>query len=186
MALRPRASRRVESQSPVSLAGWLFADLALLLFIITIVVVSDFPAAALDDGPEETAPAPSPSPTPSPTPEPTADPGVEPEPLVFYVDSDAAGLVDGSESAERDLVDDVAEHFEPLIQDGSRVGFMLTFGGASDPGYGGSIAAAANEVMAEAYPDLFGDAPTRHFWTSSGKEAISTGTLQIELYLLVA
>ncbi len=163
----------------MSMAGWLFADLALLLFIITVVVAADFPA-------EETAAVeePSSSPSPEPSPTPTAEPGVEPEPRVFYVDTDASGIVSGDEKAVGDLVDELEEDFDALLDQGYKVGFALTFGGAADPGYGGDIAESANEALVRFFPELFGDAPTRHFWTSSNKEGVDVGTLQIELYLL--
>lgn len=168
----------------MSMAGWLFADLALLLFIITVAVAADFPAEDTAVAEEATAsPSPSPSP-PEPSPTPTAEPGVEPEPRVFYVDTDAAGIVSGDDKAVGDLVDALDEDFAALVDQGYKVGFALTFGGAADPGYGGDIAESANEALVKAFPELFGDAPTRHFWTSSNKEGVDVGTLQIELYLL--
>lgn len=168
----------------MSLAGWLFADLALLLFIITVVIAADFPAAEADP-PEAAAPTSSEA-TEEPSPSPTAEPGVESEPHVFYVDTDAAGLVGGDAEAENGLIEALRADFDALAAQGYTVGFALTFGGADDPGYGGDIAEAANKVMAGAFPGLFGDAPTRHFWTSSNKEGVDVGTVQIELYLLAA
>ncbi|MEU5156344.1 hypothetical protein [Glycomyces sp. NPDC021274] len=186
MRPRRRAHWKTDPPSPTSLAGWLFADLALLLFIITVVIAADFPAAEAD--PPEAAPPTSAaaSESPSPNPSPTADPGVESEPHVFYVDTDAAGLVSGDAAAEAGLVDALRADFDALTAQGYTVGFALTFGGADDPGYGGDIAEAANAVMATTFTDLFGDAPTRHFWTSSNKEGVDVGTVQIELYLLAA
>jgi hypothetical protein len=170
----------------MSLAGWLFADLALLLFIITVVIAADFPAAEADPPEAAASASPEPSGEPSPSPSPTAEPGVESEPHVFYVDTDAAGLVSGDANARNGLIDALRADFDALVAQGYTVGFALTFGGADDPGYGGDIAEAANKVMAGAFPDLFGDAPTRHFWTSSNKEGVDVGTVQIELYLLAA
>lgn len=160
------------------MAGWLFADLALLLFIITVVVAADFPAEDTVAVAEEVAASPEPSPTLAP------EPGVEPEPRVFYVDTDAPGIVSGESKAVDDLIDALDEDFAMLVDQGYKVGFALTFGGAADPGYGGDIAESANTALVKAFPDLFGDAPTRHFWTSSNKEGVDIGTLQIELYLL--
>ncbi|HEX2145832.1 MAG TPA: hypothetical protein VHG10_15145 [Glycomyces sp.] len=183
MRLRRRDSRNVDSPSPLSLAGWLFADLALLLFIITIAVAADFPSVDAEAA-EEASASPSPTPSPTPEPSPTVEPGVESEPRVFYVDTDGAGLIDGDSGAEKDLVAALEADFAALVAEGYTVGFALTFGGAVEPGVGGALAEAANKVMVKSFPDLFGDAPTRHFWTSSGKENIDVGTLQIELYLL--
>jgi hypothetical protein len=168
----------------MSMAGWLFADLALLLFLITVAVASDFPAAESTSAAEEATASPSPSSSPTPEPSPTAEPGVEPEPRVFYVDTDAAGIVSGDEKAVDALVDELDEPFADLVDQGYKVGFALTFGGAADPGYGGDIAESANKALVRAFPELFGDAPTRHFWTSSNAEGVDVGTLQIELYLL--
>lgn len=167
----------------MALAGWLFADLALLLFIITVVVVADFPADATED--TAAIESPSPSPTPSPTePEPTAEPGVEPVPHEYIVHTDAAGIIAGDSDATAALVTALEDEFAQLVSQGYKVGFALTFGGASEPGYGGDLAEAANKILARSFPDLFGDAPTRHFWTSSNKDGYREGTLEIELYLL--
>ena len=184
--MRPgrRNPRNVDSSSPLSLAGWLFADLALLLFIITVAVAADFPAVDAEAADEALA-SPTPAPSPTPEPLPTVEPGVQSEPHVFYVDSDGAGLIDGDSGAEKALVSALEDDFAALAAEGYTVGFALTFGGAVEPGVGGAMAEAANKVMVSAFPELFGDAPTRHFWTSSGKEDIDVGTLQIELFLLV-
>jgi hypothetical protein len=175
-----RTPRRADSPSPTSLAGWLFADLALLLFIITVVVVADFPA----DAPEAPAAIESPSPTPEPSPSPTAEPGVEPRPHEFIVHTDAAGIIAGDSKAVDALVTALEADFAALVDQGYKVGFALTFGGADDPGYGGDLAEAANKILARSFPDLFADAPTRSFWTSSNKDGYRVGTLEIELYLL--
>lgn len=184
--MRPsrRSPRTGDSSSPLSLAGWLFADLALLLFIITVAVAADFPPVDAEAA-EEAIASPSESPSPTPEPTPTAEPGVQSEPHRFFVDSDGAGLIDGDSGAERDLVNAVKADFDALVAEGYTVGFAMTFGGAVEPGVGGAMAEAANKVLVAAFPELFGDAPTRHFWTSSGKEDIEVGTLQIELFLLV-
>ncbi|THV43281.1 hypothetical protein [Glycomyces buryatensis] len=167
----------------MSLAGWLFADLALLLFIITVAVAADFPFDTADAS-TESVESPSPTPSEEPSPSPTAEPGVESEPHVFYVDTDADGIISGDDKAEDGLTGKLRDDFEELVDQGYTVGFALTFGGAAEPGYGGDLAEAANKVLRKAFPELFGDAPTRHFWTVSGKGDIKEGTLQIELYLL--
>lgn len=103
---------------------------------------------------------------------------------MFYANTDAAGIVANDGEAVGDLVDALDEDFAELADQGYTVGFALTFGGAADPGYGGDIAESANEALVKSFPELFGDAPNRHFRTSSNKEGYDAGTLQIELYLL--
>jgi hypothetical protein len=179
-----RHLRNTDSSSPLSLAGWLFADLALLLFIITVAVAADFPPVDAEAA-DEALTSPSPTPSPTPEPSPTVEPGVQSEPHVFFVDSDGAGLIDGDAEAEKDLVNALEDDFAALVAAGYTVGFAMTFGGAVEPGVGGAMAETANEILVDAFPELFGAAPTRHFWTSSGKEDIDVGTLQIELFLLV-
>ncbi|GAA1674155.1 hypothetical protein GCM10009830_20650 [Glycomyces endophyticus] len=182
MMLKRRPRPGAASPSPVSLAGWLFADLALLLFIVTVAVAADFPPD--DSAGSEAAATPDAAASPTPEPTPTAEPGVESEPHVFYVDTDAAGIVAGDADAEAALTAALRDDFEALVAQGYKVGFALTFGGAEEPAFGGDIAEASNRVLAEGFPELFGTAPMRHFWTSSNKDGIDVGTLQVELYLL--
>ncbi len=184
--MRPsrRSPRPGDSSSPLSLAGWLFADLALLLFIITVAVAADFPPVDAEAAAEASA-SPSESPSPTPEPSPTVEPGVQSEPIVYYIDSDASGLIDGDKGTAQDLVAALQDDIAALVADGYTVGFAMTFGGAVEPGVGGAMAEAANEILVAAFPEFFGDAPTRAYWTSTGKDGIEVGTLQIELFLLV-
>lgn len=135
MSARP--GRRSRRPGVVVLAGWLFAD---LLLVLALVSMADRPDPLAAARPEPTTSA-SDSASPSPTPSPTGPEGVSRSPVKFTVHgTDKGGL-------ERQLRSATARW------KGRTAALVLTFGG----GNGGTVYAhRVNSVLTEARPDMFG------------------------------
>ncbi|MER5220794.1 hypothetical protein [Streptomyces flaveus] len=135
MSARPR--RRTRGLSVVVLAGWLFAD---LLLVLALVSMADRPDPMADDRPKPTD-SPSPSPTASPSPTPTGPQGVSRTPEQFRVkgndtDSLLRQIRSGTEKWR-----------------GRTAAMVLTFGGSSG---GTAYAHRVNGLLAKARPEMFG------------------------------
>jgi hypothetical protein len=169
----------------VLLAGWLFADLAVGLVIILLATATDTPLPA----PTPTTSAiitPTESPSPSPSPIPVTQLGLEQEPLVFRVQSDAAALLGGDNDEIDEVANGIRERLGPYEADGRKAGFVLTWGGSSDPGEGVALARAANKVLRRAVPGVTETAAVRDLWKSQGgDDGVTRGTLIFEVFLFV-
>ncbi|GAB2717072.1 hypothetical protein [Streptomyces bullii] len=134
MTPRPRSRRR--ALSTVVLAGWLFADLLLVLALVTMADRPD-PLAAR---PRKSAGA-SPTPSASPSPSPTGPQGVSRTYREFRVrGTDRDGLL-------RQIRSGTAKW------KGRTAALVLTFGG----GRGGTqYAGRVNELLPKARPEMFG------------------------------
>ncbi|MFE7189021.1 hypothetical protein [Kitasatospora sp. NPDC057541] len=139
----------------VHLAGWLFADMLLVLALVAMGDQGD-PVAA-----ERAAAGPSASPsasatadaTPSAAPTPTGPRGVEHDPVTVDVSgdaSDAAGLAAQVRAA--------TERYA-----GRQAAVVLTFGSNRDPGVGQAYAHTVNGLLAQARPEMFRGTTTRDF-----------------------
>jgi hypothetical protein len=162
----------------------LFADLAVGLVIILLATATDTPLASPESTPSTVAPSTMPpAPTPSPTPDPPAKLGLEQEPLVFRVQSDASALLGGDDDESDRVAEGIRDRLGPYEEDGRKAGFVLTWGGSSDPGEGVALAAAANEVLQDAVPEVTEGAAVRDLWT--GSDDVTRGTLIFEVFLFV-
>jgi hypothetical protein len=139
---RPLRPSRRGRLAPAVLAGWLFADLLLMLALVSMSGQAD-PLADDEVGPspsESTSPPDDPPPDPEPTP--TGPRSVERDRVEFGVE--------GGERAS--LVRQIARQTERWA--GDEAAIVLTFGGdISDTGT--QYAQRVNSLLYEARPDMF-------------------------------
>jgi hypothetical protein len=77
------------------------------------------------------------------------------------IDVDYQGLIDGDQDAIDEASTSLADVLEPY--NGCRVGLSLTFGWSSDLQTGIAVAQAINQILADDFPDIFGDAALEDF-----------------------
>ncbi|WP_189782706.1 hypothetical protein [Streptomyces capitiformicae] len=167
-ATSPKGRRRFE---PLHLAGWLFADMLLVLALVAMGDQAD-PLAAKPDRPSA-SPSPSPSPSatpkkPKPKPKPKGPRAVVRTPVKVAINARA-----GDKDAILRGLRRVTERYA-----GRQAAFVLTFGRHPDPGGGGAYAHDVNALLEKARPDMFRGATTRDFW----KGGASSGHADIEIY----
>lgn len=147
----------------IAVAGWLFADLLLVFFIVSLGAPRPY---------EEPEPEPTPTPTPEPTPEPSL--GLDREPVEVEFQTSVSAAASGDDSAVQDLRDALEDHEDEL--GGREAGMVLTFGGTQN---GTALAADINDLLTEADPELFAGSATREFHDL----AASSGSVAVEIYL---
>ncbi|MFD0272351.1 hypothetical protein ACFVHB_00385 [Kitasatospora sp. NPDC127111] len=146
----------------ILLAGWLFADLLLVLLVVALSALpaprpeaSATPSASLP-GPTTTSAAPSPSPTRP------AERGLVIQPCRFTVNVGYSTL--GGSGA-----DQVASQLDTQLRaagvEQRTAGFVLSFGHAPDVNVGQDAARKVNDVLNGRLPAVFGKAPKRGYWT---------------------
>ncbi|MFE2301494.1 hypothetical protein ACFXAW_25300 [Streptomyces sp. NPDC059445] len=145
---------------PLHMAGWLFADMLLVLALVAMGDQGD-PQAA-EKRPASSAPAAGKKARH------TGPRAVVRTPVEVAVDA-AAGDDDGIVRALRTAT---------ARYRGRQAAFVLTFGRHTDPGAGGEYAHEVNSLLEKARPDMFRAATTRDFW----KGGASTGHADIEIY----
>jgi hypothetical protein len=160
--MRRTARRRFQ---PLHLAGWLFADMLLVLALVAMGDQAD-PLAA-----EAAKPSPSPSASGSAKPEKPEDKG--PRAVVRKPVKVALDAAPGDEDAIVRGLREATEKYE-----GREAAFVLTFGRHTDPGSGGAYAHEVNSLLEKARSDMFAGATTRDFW----KGGASSGHADIEIY----
>ncbi|MFD9077473.1 hypothetical protein ACFQ7B_01520 [Streptomyces erythrochromogenes] len=174
------------------LAGWLFADL--LLVIVLVVLGSEVPAAAPDPRPSPTAtaaPDPSHSSSPSPAPSDTARPGgLDPVTASVGVRLDPDALIAGRPSETAELTRQVTEEIKRY--EGRTAAFVMVFGtvrsgGAVDTGRSDAYATAVARQLPQAAPRFFPPYSEKIIrgYHDSG-QAIPSGTARIELFFLLS
>ncbi|MFJ1565689.1 hypothetical protein [Streptomyces erythrochromogenes] len=178
------------------LAGWLFADL--LLVIVLVVLGSEVPAAAPDPHPSPTAtdtatgaPDPSHSASPSPTPSDTARPGgIDPVTVSVGVRLDPDALIAGRPSETAELTRQVNEGIKRY--EGRAAAFVMVFGtvrsgGSVDTGRSDAYATAVARQLPQAAPRFFPPYSEKIIrgYHDSG-QAIPSGTARIELFFLLS
>ncbi|WP_246212993.1 hypothetical protein [Streptomyces abyssomicinicus] len=167
MTASSKAARRGRRFNPLHLAGWLFADMLLVLALVSMGDRAD-PLAA------ETAARPKPSASgqasasPSPSPTPTGPRSLELKPVKIRVVAAA-----GDRSAMVARLREATER-----HDGREAALILTFGEAPDTGQGQAYADEINKALEKARPDMFGEAVKRSFWQGSR----SSGSAALEIY----
>ncbi|MEU2660740.1 hypothetical protein ABZ615_36180 [Streptomyces sp. NPDC007325] len=149
--------------NPLHLAGWLFADMLLVLALVAMGDRGD-PLAA------EARPGTSASPKPG-TSKPSKPKG--PRAVVRTPVKVSIGAAPGDRTAMRERLRAVTAKYA-----GRQAAFVLTFGRHSDPGAGVGYASEVNAQLAKARPDMFKGTTTRDFW----KGGAPGGRADIEIY----
>ncbi|MFF9063286.1 hypothetical protein ACF09K_32060 [Streptomyces sp. NPDC014882] len=150
--------------TPLHLAGWLFADMLLVLALVSMGDRGDPLAAQAAAKPSKPA-AVEPSPEPSRTP--TGPRSVARKPVKIHLTAavgDTALMVKQLRAA-------TARYEE------REAAFVLTFGQAPEPGDGQAYARKVNEALRKARPDMCTDATTRDFWSKG-----PSGSADLEIY----
>lgn len=151
--------------NPLHLAGWLFADMLLVLALVAMGDRGDPLAAEAAAEPGASAPA---KPKPSKSPKPSGPRSVVNKPVKVSIDA-APG--------DRRRIEQRLRAATAAFQ-GRQAAFVLTFGRHTDPGAGGAYAHEVNSLLDHARPDMFKGATTRDFW----KGGSSSGHADIEIY----
>ncbi|MEU9081355.1 hypothetical protein [Streptomyces sp. NPDC048357] len=178
------------------LAGWLFADL--LLVIVLVVLGSEVPAAAPDPNPTPTAtptapattdPARSPSPTPSGTSRPG---GLDPVTASVSIRLDPDDLIAGRPAGTAELTRQVTQEIKRHA--GRTAAFVMVFGtvrtgsgGSVDTGRSDTYATAVARLLPQAAPEFFPPYSEKIIrgYHDSGQN-IPSGTARIELFFLLS
>ncbi|MET9892184.1 hypothetical protein ABZZ47_18520 [Streptomyces sp. NPDC006465] len=148
---------------PLHLAGWLFADMLLVLALVAMGDRGDPQAAVRRPDPSSPASAAA-----KKKPRHTGPRAVVRTPVRVAVDARAGD----EEGIVRALRGATARYR------GRQAAFVLTFGRHTDPGAGGRYAHDVNALLEKARPDMFRAATTRDFW----KGGASSGHADIEIY----
>lgn len=174
MPSRRRRFGATPRTSPEALAGWLFADLLLVLFIIGIgsgltIVLTDDPAPP---GPTEDEPAVVIPPPP---------PSMRLDPIHLEVGVDAATLLSSdpatAQAARAALNSDIAAQTAGLT--GQRSAMVLTWGHATTPTTGQDLARVAIAEMTAGRPDVFGGSASKALWLGDPR----SDRIELEIYL---
>lgn len=161
------ASRRGRLFTVESIAGWIFADLLLVLFLV-----------GLGSAKAYTMPDP-------PKPEPKQAPivGMKTDPTAIQTRVNGRRLGSGarlSNAEGRAVCHAVRSKLGPVR--GERAALVLIFGGASDVETGQNVARATGRQLSCADPKVFpGRVPTRAFWDGT----LPLGSVRLEVFLFV-
>jgi hypothetical protein len=164
------ASRRGRLFTVESIAGWIFADLLLVLFLV-----------GLGSAKAYTPPEPPPPPPPAPKQVPIV--GMKTDPVLVQVRVNGRRLGEGTalSKPERDVVCREVRNKLARVR-GERAALVLIFGGASDVTTGQNIARAVGRELNCADPKVFrGRVPTRAFWDGT----LPLGSARLEVFLFV-
>jgi hypothetical protein len=161
------AGRRGRLFTVESVAGWVFADMLLVLFIVGLGSAIAY------------------TPPPPPEPEPKVAPivGMKTDPVSLVVDVDGPRLSGGSRlnpAEQREVCSAVKGRLAPVR--GERAALVLVFGGASDVESGQNVARAIGRQLKCADRKVFkGTVPTRAFWDGS----LPLGKARLEVFLFL-
>lgn len=171
--MRGRDVRRSRLFSVESVAGWVFADLLLVLFLVGL-------GSAI---PAEPEPEPEPKAHKTEKPPKKPDPpivGMQTIPVVATVRHDPRAVANGGprSAAARVLCSKVRREMEALK--GERAALVLLFGGAPDVVQGQDSARAVARQLECAAPHVFtARTPTRPFWDGG----LPLGQVRLEVFL---
>ncbi|UXY31075.1 hypothetical protein [Streptomyces sp. HUAS TT20] len=160
--MSPRRSRF--RFTPLHLAGWLFADMLLVLALVSMGDRGD-PLAARAAAHRSPSAAGKPSPEPSRTP--SGPRSVERKPVKVHV---TAAVGDTTRMVKQ-------LHAATARYKSRTAAFVLTFGQAPEPGDGQAYAREINKSLRKARPGMFADATTRDFWNGG-----AAGAADLEIY----
>lgn len=160
-------SRRGRLFTVESVAGWVFADLLLVLFIVGL-------GSAIAYTPPE---------PPKPEREVERIVGMKTDPVPVVVDVDGGRLGQGtalSQSEQQAVCRAIKSTLAPVK--GERSALVLVFGGASDVETGQNVARAVSSQLGCADSQIFqGRVPTRAFWDGS----LPLGKVRLEMFLFL-
>jgi hypothetical protein len=164
------------------MAGWLFADLLLVLFVVTLVSVPARGSGDDDGDPPPPTPTATATPSPSPSPTPAKPPGgpvlVLQEPIKFRVRAPYAGLL-GPAWRSPSVAGPLAREVRcALLRRGyhkRRAGFVISFGTApgNPAGYerGRVAGSRANLILKRDLPTFQG-IQNRGYWTGGTGDVV--------------
>lgn len=160
-----RAGRRGRLRTSESVAGWIFADMLLVLFIL---------------GLGTAIPVEPPEPVPVPKPEPKIIVGMKTEPVKLTFDVSAPGLLAGDSRAVKRVREVVGKQTGGLKKEGSRAALVLIFGGGATASLGQEVATKVYPHLNKASPQVFrrGTA-SRNFWDGS----LAYGQVRLEVFV---
>lgn len=167
------ASRRGRLFTVESIAGWIFADLLLVLFLVGL-----GSAKAYTPPPEPPKPKVEKK---EKEPEPIVGMKTDPTSIQVRVNGQRLGSGRTLAANERQAVcRAVRSRLQPV--EGERAALVLIFGGASDVSTGQNVARAIGKELACANARVFPDrVPTRAFWDGT----LPLGTARLEVFLFV-
>ena len=155
--------RRGRLRSTESLAGWVFADMLLVLFLIGL-------GSAITFDPPE----------PEPEPEPEQIVGMRTDPVSISLRVPADALVSGEDAAQRAARTAVARASKRHDRRGNEAALVLIFGGGESAAPGQRVAEALRPQLTAASRDLFPRrTPSRFFWDGS----LEYGEVRLEVFL---
>lgn len=155
--------RRGRLRSTESLAGWVFADMLLVLFLIGL-------GTAVAIEPQE----------PEPEPEPVQIVGMKTDPIKISLKVPADDLVDGNAEAKKKAARAVERAIRRHDRNGNEAALVLIFGGGDSAGPGQAVAEALRPQLTKASSTLFPKkAPSRFFWDGS----LPYGSVRLEVFL---
>ena len=153
--------------TPLHLAGWLFADMLLVLALVSMGDRGDPLAAQAATRPSPSASSGDAESSPTPSPTPQGPRSVERKPVKVHV---TAAVGDRTRMVKQ-LRSATARY------EGRAAAFVMTFGHAVEPGDGQAYAREINKALRKARPDMFTDATTRDFWNGG-----TAGAADLEIY----
>lgn len=167
----------------VNMAGWLFADLLLVLFLVGIGTQSSFTTPP----PRPPAVSAEPHARVEPPPPPPSPPGLAKEPVSIPLKVRYGALLAGGQ-ARRQAGEELRMQVIAALADrekfgGSRAGMVLIWSKHDNSGTAIQISNAVAEELPEADRQFFGDSLLRAFWRS-GRAGRTESRTELEIYLL--
>ncbi|MFJ3673131.1 hypothetical protein ACIPSE_42400 [Streptomyces sp. NPDC090106] len=178
--------------APRHLAGWLFADLFLVLFLVVLgMVASDGTNASGTAGHRSPTPTPTPPTTaPPPSPTPKGPTGLDPKrhTIAVTLSGGATGRAAGKgglSAGDRKRIVAAVDQEMRASAKGRRIGMVITFGIAPQAQLGAAtdLAEDVNATLKSRRPQAFcgGNVGTRPFWGGGPADHV-----EIELYYINA
>jgi hypothetical protein len=144
-------------RSLVAFAGWLFADLMLVIMLVAMGGQPETPEAVATPSPAtpSTTPTATPTTTPTPAPAPTPTPTPKPIPIGPLALDRSPVVVDvsGAPGATTALTAQLTKALAPYH--GRRAGFVLTFGWGSNIDSDIAYATTVNTLLGKTLPAMF-------------------------------
>lgn len=161
-----RQRRSTGGGSAQSMAGWLFADLLLVLFVVGLgVPVTQLASAEPPPPPPAEAAA-------------TEAPVMRQEPTKVEVSVNQEALLAGDPAELQRLEAEIAEKTVDAVN--SQAVLVLIFGYSPDPNRGVAISGAVAPVIKSTHAPFTPQTQTREFWDGEPTE----GTVRLEIFLL--
>ncbi|MDG6101408.1 hypothetical protein Daura_39910 [Dactylosporangium aurantiacum] len=150
------------------MAGWLFADLFLLLLVTALAVLPAKGSTAPEPGPTASSSAGSSAPPSAPPPSPTRPAGLDPEFLTFTIPVSPAALRAGGGALDQFVTLVEAEMRQRDLQ-ARKVGFVLVFATDTDPDRGVTTGTKGLDLLRQR-SDVFRSAVGFGYWGGQGDD----------------